>query len=257
MADFPAIPLFTDAYLADTMHLSLEEHGAYLKLLMFTWRSQECALPDDDKRLAVMLGVPLKKWRALREVIVAPGMFRVEGGLLVQKRLTKEREFVARQSESQRKNAEARWRGKSLKNNDTNDADASERHMPNACQTDAPTPTPTPTPTLKKKERTEAGASVPKKARRKPELPLPENWVPSERNIADAEARNFQPDRIEHEADKFRNYHLAKGNLYRDWDAAWRTWLGNASRAGGSGFRNGETQGDRQLRLIALAARMG
>jgi uncharacterized protein YdaU (DUF1376 family) len=159
MADFPAIPLFTDAYLADTRHLSLEEHGAYLLLLMLAWRSPDCCLPDDDKRLAMMLGVTPKRWSSLRVAVTGPSMFYAENGVLRQKRLTRERAFVVRQSDTQRKNAEARWKSKSLKNNDPADAVASVRDMPNECQTDAPTPTPTPT---KKKER-EADAS-PKKS---------------------------------------------------------------------------------------------
>lgn len=38
MAEFPALPLWTDAYLADTAHLSYEEHGLYFHILMTMWR---------------------------------------------------------------------------------------------------------------------------------------------------------------------------------------------------------------------------
>lgn len=33
--------------------------------------------------------------------------------------------------------------------------------------------------------------------------------------------------------DNFKNYHLAKGTVMLDWDAAWRTWVGNESRFNG------------------------
>lgn len=32
MAEFPALPLWTDAYIGDTAHLTNEEHGVYLRL---------------------------------------------------------------------------------------------------------------------------------------------------------------------------------------------------------------------------------
>lgn len=70
----------------------------------------------------------------------------------------------------------------------------------------------------------------PKTQRRKPEVPLPENWVPSDRNIADATARQFSAKEIEHEASRFRDHHHSKDSRFRDWDAAWRTWLGNARK---------------------------
>lgn len=72
-------------------------------------------------------------------------------------------------------------------------------------------------------------------AKRKRAISLPDNWVPSERNVADAQARNFSAEEIQNEADRFRDYHLAKGTTFRDWDAGWRTWLGNARKFGGGG----------------------
>lgn len=142
MADFPALPLWTDAYIADTAHLTNEEHGAYLRLLMIAWRSPTCSLPDDDKRLALMVGVSPKKWRALRGIIAA--FWTIENGVWTQKRLTRERDFVRGKSEKNRNAAETRWQGKSLKNNNPDNADASSGHMPERYVNDAPIPTPTP-----------------------------------------------------------------------------------------------------------------
>jgi hypothetical protein len=68
------------------------------------------------------------------------------------------------------------------------------------------------------------------KSRRKPEVPLPPDWVPSDRNIADAEERQFSAREIQDEADRFRNHHIARDSRFRDWDAAWRMWLSNARK---------------------------
>lgn len=70
MAEFPALPLFTDAYLADTRHLNTEEHGAYLLLMMEAWRRPECSLPDDDRLLARLAGLPLDRWQEVRPVVM-------------------------------------------------------------------------------------------------------------------------------------------------------------------------------------------
>lgn len=85
MAEFPALPLFTDAYLADTRHLSTEEHGAYLLLLMCAWRTRGCALKDDDRFLARLVGVSSHRWRRLKPVMSE--FFDVSDGVWRQKKL--------------------------------------------------------------------------------------------------------------------------------------------------------------------------
>lgn len=116
MAEFPSLPLWTDAYLADTTHLSTEEHGAYLLLLIAAWRSPECRLPDDDAKLARFVHATPRVWARLRPVM-AP-FFVIEGGFWVQKRLSKERKYVADVSAKRSKAAHA----KHLKNKETTHA---------------------------------------------------------------------------------------------------------------------------------------
>jgi hypothetical protein len=77
--------------------------------------------------------------------------------------------------------------------------------------------------------------SEPEKKKPSRAVSLPDEWCPSEKNIADAEARGFTHEEINHEADRFRDYHLARGSSFKDWNAAWRTWLGNAKRYAGRG----------------------
>ena len=102
MAEFPALPFFTDAYLADTRHLTTEEHGAYLLLLMCAWRTRGCALKDDNRQLARMAGVSPTKWKRLRPVLAE--FFTVAGGLWHQKKLTGVYETVAEKVERNRLN---------------------------------------------------------------------------------------------------------------------------------------------------------
>ena len=82
----------------------------------------------------------------------------------------------------------------------------------------------------------EAASAKPPKRRCR----IPPDWVPSDRNIQDAIDRQFSASDIENEACKFRDHHLAKASLFADWDAAWRTWLGNARKFGARGGMAGK-----------------
>lgn len=81
MSKAQSMPLYCDAYLADTMGLTLEEHGAYLKILMVTWRNNGKPLADDDKRLARMLGVTVARWKEKLRPVVAQFFDLSEGTL--------------------------------------------------------------------------------------------------------------------------------------------------------------------------------
>jgi uncharacterized protein YdaU (DUF1376 family) len=48
MAEFPALPFWTDAWLADTSHLSWEEKGLYHHLIIMLWRAPGCQIPNDE-----------------------------------------------------------------------------------------------------------------------------------------------------------------------------------------------------------------
>lgn len=54
---------------------------------------------------------------------------------------------------------------------------------------------------------------------------IPEGWQPDDAGKAYATARRIP---WVSEAEKFRNYHEARGTLMASWPAAWRTWVGNA-----------------------------
>lgn len=148
MSAYPSLPLFTDAYIADTAHLTCEEHGAYLRLLMFAWRTPGCQLPDDDARLARMLGLTAKRWAAMKPAVMA--FWSLADGAWTQKRLTRERQFVSEKVEKRRACGKLGGRPKSLGNNDRDEAKGSENGKQNQSKPKAPTPTPTYTPVVPK-----------------------------------------------------------------------------------------------------------
>lgn len=127
MAQFPAMMLWTDAYLADTTHLSTIEHGAYLLLLMAMWRTKTNTLPNDPTVLARYAKLTSGQWQRVWPSI--EGFFTIDGNSIAQGRLTREAEAVRQRSKSQSENAKAKW----LKEKETHDAIASNRQ----CQTDA------------------------------------------------------------------------------------------------------------------------
>lgn len=63
------MPLFIGEHLADTMHLTTEQHGAFILILLKAWRSGGY-VPDDDATLAAITRMPLEAWRNNRAVIV-------------------------------------------------------------------------------------------------------------------------------------------------------------------------------------------
>jgi len=104
MAEYPALPLFTDAYMADTRHLTTTQHGAYLLLLMTAWRMPDCKLPDDDNLLARWAGLDYRNWRKMRPLIIDQFWKKDGHGKLQQNRLLDERKYA---DSRRRKNAEA------------------------------------------------------------------------------------------------------------------------------------------------------
>lgn len=134
MAEFPAMPLWTDAYLADTTHLTTIEHGTYLLLLMVAWRSPEKTLPDDDRLLARYAKLSPSQWRKMRPVMLE--FWQIQNGRWIQKRLIDEANAVKRQRESARKAGKA----SALKRKGRHSTGVQRAFNGN------PTPTPTPTP---------------------------------------------------------------------------------------------------------------
>ena len=232
MAEFPAMPLWTDAYLADTGHLTATEHGAYLLLLMAAWRSGG-RLPNDDKKLARFARVSSGQWKRMRETI--RDFFTLEDGYLVQGRQMETLAAVRRKSKSAQNSARAKYR----KNKEPPSANASKTQSER-------TPNQTKSQTKGKRE---ANAS-PKKGTR-----VPSDYVP---NIGYAVGKGLSQQRAGNEAEKFLNYWQAQPGqrgVKLDWDATWRNWVINAiERDSGNGREQKPTFADLSRQLEASIA---
>lgn len=146
MAEFPALPLFTDAFIADTVHLNAAQTGAYIMLLMCAWRTSDCSLPDDDTTLSRFARMDKRAWKANKEIIMQ-FWNRNDVGRWQQKRLLDERNYV---EDKRNKNAAA-GKASALKRKKRHltNVPTESQHKPNQ-----PTPTPTPT-VLKEKNKKE------------------------------------------------------------------------------------------------------
>jgi uncharacterized protein YdaU (DUF1376 family) len=114
MSAAPFMQLYVADYIGDTLHLTTEQHGAYLLLLMAMWRAGG-SLPNDEQKLARIVGLSPARWRRVNDDVLA--FFDVSEGEISQKRLTAE---IEKAKEKSAKRAEAGAKGgaaKSLKNN--------------------------------------------------------------------------------------------------------------------------------------------
>jgi uncharacterized protein YdaU (DUF1376 family) len=228
------MPMYWDAYLADTTHLSTEEHGAYLLLLAAMWR-RNGAVPDDDKDNARIVGLSVAKWRKLKVRLTETiSGFHADGEEISQEKLKKTWKKTQEIIEKNKKNGAKGGRPRSNENKDLAKANGFVSDKPIKT---IPEPEPeykkeTTSVVSKKKPQTELDLveDPPPKPKAKRAVSLPKDWVPSDKNIEDARARNFTDQEIEDEANRFRDYHLARGTTFKDWNAAWRTWLGNVRR---------------------------
>ena len=92
------MPLYVGDYLSDTTHLSTEQHGAYLLILMALWKRGD-GLPDIDDALAQSAHLPLDRWVAMRPSLVDGVLLRSFRGVVTQKRLNAELTRAGRISE--------------------------------------------------------------------------------------------------------------------------------------------------------------
>lgn len=204
--------LYVADYLGDTRHLTTEQHGAYLLLLMTMWRSGG-VVANDETKIARIVGLSVVRWRK-----IAPDVLEffteVDGGL-TQARLAAELAISEEKSEKRSQSGKAGARAKALKNNKAATANASRslKHSPEPePEPDKESPLP---PKGEKKKAPRGRVSIPEGFPDTEALKVARDMV-----VAAGVAIHVRT-----EADKMRDWAIGKGEKKADWMAAWRNWI--------------------------------
>src|SRR5262249_1962765 len=101
------MPIATDALIADTSHMSAEQFGAYVRLLLAMWRhgGRLTARPAELARIA---GVGPRHWKKIAPTVVQ-AMTQLDGAL-VQKRLLATWDVVQKVRARKRSAATTHWK---------------------------------------------------------------------------------------------------------------------------------------------------
>jgi len=111
MAQFPGLMLWTDAWVADTHHLSRDVRGAYMDLIIKMWRTPGCRVPNDDAWLSKNMPMSFDDViQVLRPIIRE--FCQTDGNWIFQKRLQKEFLKAAKLQASRSDRAKYGWRNK-------------------------------------------------------------------------------------------------------------------------------------------------
>ena len=229
MAEFPTMPFHTDAYLADTRHLTTIEHGTYMLLLITAWRNGG-SLPNDDKLLARYASLGPRQWQRIKPTIMQ--FFHEENGSLYNGKLSDTLVAIRTKSEKASDSARAKWR----KNKETGHANA----PPKQCERNA-------IQNQSQREKEDTNVS----SKKKTGLTIcPTDFAPTEKTHTTLVAEGFTSQTIDGARREMIDWSQAGRKMKHDWDATLRNWVRrNGSKANGSGAPLSDKQARRQANI--------
>lgn len=131
------MPLWIGDYLADTAHLTTQQHGAYMLLIMWYWRKG--AIPNNDGILTSITKMTPAEWRKNKATIL--DFFTLADGYYMHTRIEKELGRSKSAYEKAKSAADARWDAKSMLGASLGDAKRDAKRdaklMLGACQSES------------------------------------------------------------------------------------------------------------------------
>lgn len=168
------MPLYIGDYLADTMHLTTEQHGAYLLLIMAYWKNGG-AISSNDQMLAATCRLSADAWSMHKHMLSAFFDTISDPALWILPRAEREMEKAGHNQEKRvlraQKAAAARWSNNAPSNAPSN-ALSNQQAMLNEC------PSPSPSPIKDQDQKTLSskpdGEAKPKREKKADETPYQE-----------------------------------------------------------------------------------
>lgn len=249
MADLPYLPFFVSDYRSDTQHLSWEEHGLYINVLMEMWIAPECRIPNDDKWLARRFRLGHGEVTDLLRPLLNE-FCQTTGNWITQGRLRAEWEHALKKSKNNSGAAKSRW-GKQ-KNSKNAYADA----MRSQCE-----PKPKPKPKEESLPLTGEGSSPalfgvnanafeaelpsgpPAKPKRSGPTICPDDFEPTAEHHALADELSLSPRDVTAAVCEMRDWSRSGGKKKLDWNATFRNWLRSNARRKPGAPRGGGNRG--------------
>lgn len=224
------MPLHIVDYLADTGHLTVTEHGAYMLLIMAYW--QRGGLPEDERMIARMARMTPDQWAESRDVLA--DLFedgwrhkRIDAELVKADEIIEKRKNAASAMHKRRK------------------TDAHAVQVQSTCS-DTRVP-----PLTSNQEKEDANASSKKRGTR-----LADDWCLSRPDYDWSVDQGFAEHVIGREMAKFLDYWRAQPGqkgVKLDWSATWRNWMRNVQARAASPPQRGQSQ---HRNIIAIAEKV-
>jgi uncharacterized protein YdaU (DUF1376 family) len=203
MNGLPYYKRFPRDLIEGTVGMPFEEKVTYAFILDLIYMHGG-SLPDDARYISGALGCSVRKWTSLRSALLDRGKLQADLGIISNFRANLEMDNLKMFLDKQRENGSKPKKSKDL-------PEPSLKPKPNHTEPDTDI-------------RTETNVSVARK-RATPKTIIPPDALISEPMRAAAEQRGLSDAEAEAQFKRFRDWAVAKGQAYADWDAAWRNWL--------------------------------